>query len=257
MAIIGAEGAGAPAVRAVEEALLATWPALSTVVDGAWIARMAEGYSGRANSLTVLDVRDDREVEARLDRIEGLYRDAGLAACVRETPLTPPALLSALRARGYAVEKTTRALVREIGGDRQPAGGIEVEAASLARWMKAHAEISGAPAPRPLPRMLESLAVPCRFLLARRDGRAAALALAACHRDHLAIHSVATAPHARRQGLARALMIAAFAWAAEAGARRASLFVEDGNAPALALYAGLGFAPLYGYRYHRLAGGAA
>ena len=46
---------------------------------------------------------------------------------------------------------------------------------------------------------------------------------------------------ARRQGVAKALMTGALAAASEAGAEAAFLEVADDNAPAAALYAGLGF----------------
>lgn len=55
------------------------------------------------------------------------------------------------------------------------------------------------------------------------------------------IHNVAVAPEVRRRGLARRLLGVVLAWAARAGAERALLEVRAGNAPAQALYEGLGF----------------
>ena len=57
----------------------------------------------------------------------------------------------------------------------------------------------------------------------------------------LEIHNVAVAPEARRRGLARLLLGVVLARAARAGAERALLEVRAGNAPAQALYEGLGF----------------
>ncbi len=57
----------------------------------------------------------------------------------------------------------------------------------------------------------------------------------------LEIHNVAVAPGARRRGLARRLLSVVLARAARAGAERALLEVRAGNAPAQALYGGLGF----------------
>ena len=53
----------------------------------------------------------------------------------------------------------------------------------------------------------------------------------------------------RRRGLASALMAALGAWGVEQGADRAVLQVAEGNTGALALYAGLGYAPHHRYRY--------
>lgn len=57
----------------------------------------------------------------------------------------------------------------------------------------------------------------------------------------LEIHNVAVAPEARRRGLARLLLGVVLARAARAGSERALLEVRAGNAPAQALYEGLGF----------------
>ncbi len=59
--------------------------------------------------------------------------------------------------------------------------------------------------------------------------------------DEMHVLDVATAPEARRRGLARALMVEAMADAARRGASRALLEVRRSNTPAIALYRALGF----------------
>ncbi|QLQ16535.1 MAG: GNAT family N-acetyltransferase [Micropruina sp.] len=49
---------------------------------------------------------------------------------------------------------------------------------------------------------------------------------------------------ARRRGVASGLVADGLAWATEQGARRMLLEVEHTNVPALALYAGVGFAEI-------------
>ncbi|MNL85424.1 Mycothiol acetyltransferase [compost metagenome] len=58
-----------------------------------------------------------------------------------------------------------------------------------------------------------------------------------------------TLPGHRRKGLASRILAALLHEARTLGARRAYLQVEADNAPAIALYSGLGFTPAYGYRY--------
>ena len=56
-------------------------------------------------------------------------------------------------------------------------------------------------------------------------------------------------PDHRRHGLARTMMAGMARWAAEQGASVMALQVDAGNAPAQALYAGLGFERHHSYRY--------
>jgi len=53
--------------------------------------------------------------------------------------------------------------------------------------------------------------------------------------------TIGVTPAARQQGVARALMTAALGAARQSGAEAAFLEVAEDNAPAAALYAGLGF----------------
>lgn len=59
--------------------------------------------------------------------------------------------------------------------------------------------------------------------------------------DELHVLDVATAPEARRRGLARALLVEALADGGRRGAVRALLEVRSSNAAAIALYRALGF----------------
>lgn len=59
--------------------------------------------------------------------------------------------------------------------------------------------------------------------------------------DEAHVHNVAIAPDRRGQGLARRLLAACLGTAAARGARHVFLDVREGNAPARALYARLGF----------------
>lgn len=68
------------------------------------------------------------------------------------------------------------------------------------------------------------------------------------------IESIAVHPDAHRRGLARALMRAGLATLAAQGCARATLCVEDDNAPAIALYHAFGFAQTSGWTTYWLDG---
>lgn len=67
--------------------------------------------------------------------------------------------------------------------------------------------------------------------------------------DWVGFRSIVVDPAYRRQGLALAVMDALLEWGAERGATTAYLQVLGDNAPAIALYAGLGFTTHHAYRY--------
>ena len=66
------------------------------------------------------------------------------------------------------------------------------------------------------------------------------------------IAAVATTEAARRRGLARIVLRDLLAFAAEHDAQNTYLEVEEGNAPALALYKSLGYTPAHRYHSRRL-----
>lgn len=94
-------------------------------------------------------------------------------------------------------------------------------------------------------------------IVAEGDGRIAGFILFRTASDQAEILTIAVAPDARRNGVGRALVNEAARAAAHAGATRLFLEVGANNAPARALYAGLGFAKT-GQRkgYYRTLGAA-
>jgi GNAT superfamily N-acetyltransferase len=77
----------------------------------------------------------------------------------------------------------------------------------------------------------------------------AAQGFAAYAADWVGFRGIEVAPEHRRQGLARTIMAALLEWGAECGATTAYLQVLGHNAPALALYEGLGFTTHHAYAY--------
>jgi len=96
-------------------------------------------------------------------------------------------------------------------------------------------------------------AVPAVRFAAVHDaaGALAATARGAVVDAWLHVGLVEVLPHARRQGLARAVSAALAAWAQGIGATRAVLQVEQHNSPAIRLYESLGFTTHHTYvTYH-------
>jgi GNAT superfamily N-acetyltransferase len=85
------------------------------------------------------------------------------------------------------------------------------------------------------------------LVTARIGDRAAGVAAYAD--DWVGFRSVEVSPDHRRRGLALAVMDALLEWGAERGATTACLQVIGDNAPALELYARLGFTTHHTYRY--------
>ena len=94
--------------------------------------------------------------------------------------------------------------------------------------------------------MLERIEPASAYALAGED---LGVGLAVCERGWAGLFCVATAASARRRGIARNVVHALTRWAAARGARRIYLQVETANAPAHALYAGVGFRRSHGYHY--------
>ena len=239
---------------AVEEACRNARPSPLEIGLGGWVLRASGGPTRRTNSLNPL--RGWRDDPARVvAEAETLYRTLGRPLIVRVPDLVPEmdALLDGL---GYRSEGETCTLFAELPpDDRAGPADVLLAPAPDAAWLEARAACEGgasALALRTYRESIASLILPRMFARRIEAGRTVAVAYGVLHRGILVFESVATHPSHRRAGHARSLVVALMAWARGAGASAACLQVVAANAPARALYAGLGLSrTLYGYRYRR------
>jgi GNAT superfamily N-acetyltransferase len=244
-------------IRAIEEASFGAWPAFAQVLDDGWVLRFADGHSKRANSVNGV-YPSFGDVEAKITRAEGWFRAQGLPTVFRVSPLAEPADLDdRLTARGYGTFETSRALycpdVTGVAAPALPEGvTLRLDPTPGDGWLDAYLALTPLDARKTaaLTRMLGLIVPAVRFGWLQEDGRPLAAAFVVVQSGLMGTYDVVTAPAARRRGLMRCLLGHLTQWAVtEADAKSGALFVVATNAPAVALYEGLGYRELYRYHY--------
>ncbi len=239
-------------VAALELAANASWPAPVQAPLGAWILRAADNWTGRGNS--ALAVGDpDRPLEAAIDAVQRWYADRGQRALINAPmPLAAPVNV-ALDERGWTSWPMTLVQTARLGallapdeqdGDLPP---VQLLDRPTDDWLGMVAQHKG-DLPAAARHILTGVPL-VRFahvhdaaggLLAVARGTVTGGTTGAPGRWH-GVALVQVAPAARRRGLARHVVRGLAGWAAEHGATRAFLQVEERNAAATALYGRLGF----------------
>lgn len=243
-------------IRTIEEASFGAWPALAQVLDDGWVLRFAAGHSKRANSVNPT-YPSAGDVEAKIARAEGWFRDQGLPPIFRVTPLAEPADLDArLAARGYQLFETSRVLHNPAlagGAPAELSAGVtlRIDPRPDQGWLDAYLALTPLDQPKTaaLRRMLDLIVPTARFGWLHEAGRPLAAAFVVVQSGLMGTYDVVTAPEARRRGLMRALLGRLTDAAVAAGATSGAIFVVATNAPAGALYEGFGYRELYRYHY--------
>jgi ribosomal protein S18 acetylase RimI-like enzyme len=239
-------------VVALELAANEAWPAPVQYRLGGWILRAADNWTGRANS--ALAVGDpDRTLDDAIDAVVEWYGGRGQPALINAPlPLAAP-VNSALDARGWTARPLTlvqTAPLKALLGDAEERDlpAVELADAPTDDWFAMVAEHKGK-LPEAANRVLT--AVPETVFVRVHDAAGGLVAVArgtvtGPARWH-GISLLQTAPEHRRRGLARHVVRAMAQWAAQRGATRAYLQVEEGNTDAIALYRRLGFSTHHTY----------
>jgi len=258
MATTGAEPKVSTAdILHAESMVASAWPALKLCLSGRWLLGMAEGVSGRANSLFFLDPSDDKNTEGRLDWMEETYRRVGLPPRVRLSPLAPLPVVNSLQKRGYAFQNPTLTLKRDLPlvvDINRSDLTIEISSNPSDLWIDTFINCT----PRfqgkrsLLTAMLGGILDETRYVVVMKDGKAVATAMGVIHVGVMTIQNVVTDETCRRQGFARAAMHALFNDPASQTLNWCWLAVEADNAAAISLYKSLEFQDFYRYIYAAL-----
>lgn len=235
-------------IRLLEELNFNAWPTLRTAYVDGWLLRSG-GESRRANSVNplapgVLSLRE------KIEAAKAIYARWGRPAVFRFTPLADDGLDDELAERGYVVDGASFVQVADVS-PRVATSDIRLFERADSEWLDGVRAIRGlgGELAEAFDAQHRAVGVETRWALIRDGSQPVAVGVAAIERGWVGLHGIYVAKEARRRGLARQMSEALLGRAHTLGARRAWLQVDQANAAALRLYAGLGFRTAYSYWY--------
>jgi GNAT superfamily N-acetyltransferase len=237
----------------IEHACFHAWPALEEIKHPGWLLRAANGLSRRANSANPL-ASHPGNLDAVLPACESFFHARALSVILRLPSFVDPAIQQRALGLNYRPEGETLVMHTPIASARaQPHPTVEISATPTEEWFAAMSRLQDQSPEkyRSYRHVVGLISVPAGYALARDAGRAVSVAYGAIHDGMLVFESVVTDKDHRGKGHGRRMLAAIIAWGHAAGADGACLQVQADNRNAVALYTGLGFGPLYRYRYFR------
>ena len=235
-----------------EELAANAHPSLRTQLYDGWVLRFSNGYTKRANSVHPL-YPSTLPLEEKVAFCECAYAAQGLPTIFKMTDALPAALDAYLAERGYERVAPTNLWIKEnlsFAGEED--AGVSVSEMIDSEWKTDFFRMNGVADPdaaRTASAMMENI---CGSVLCAKiveAGETIACGLGVVERGTCGMYDIVVGKGHRRKGHGRRLCEALLAKAARVGVSTAYLQVVADNAPALALYTGLGFEHAYGYWY--------
>jgi GNAT superfamily N-acetyltransferase len=235
----------------MERAHVLAWPALHTAsIDGwlwrasasidGWLWRASGGGSQRANSVSTIDFVGN-DLPAAIDVAEARYRTRGAPTRFQTFDDTSPtALPDALRTRNYTPGETTVTMFKR-SEPTDALSHVEIHDHPSDEWLDVYLGAVTESRRATNRRILATIQAPHAFFGCRSNGQIISTALCVTGFGCAVVECVATRADARRQFGATNVMMTLLSWAARQGTDFVGLQVVAVNAPALQLYASLGF----------------
>jgi ribosomal protein S18 acetylase RimI-like enzyme len=236
--------------RVIEEISLKAWPAFETINHHGWVMRFADGYTKRANSVTILE-QVDSDIEPKIIYCESEYRGRKQKPIFRLLSFTNPHLLDEkLAARGYQLIDPTLVMGLELLGQSFNQAPVLTQE-SLNDWLTAYQHVTGVESSlSSIHRMiLAAIQSETIFVLRKEHEEILACGIGVLESNYLGIFDLATSSAQRRRGYATAVIQGLLQWSINKGACFSYLQVVKENIPARNLYEKLGYEPIYEYWY--------
>ena len=240
-------------IQKFEEMCLNGHVALNSFFYDGWILKFSEGYTGRANSVSVL-YPSSKPIAEKLVFCENMYKKQGLSCQFKLTELDTE-LNDFLAKRGYEIATPTDLMVCDLGCPIESDNDSKIKyvfSTTPDEWLpiffKVH-EINDAHDQDVYKRMISKVLVDTIYCTLLYDGKPAACSSVAIENGYALLQNVIVSAELRGHGLGKIVCSAILKKAQELGALHSYLQVVQTNAVAVNLYKKLGFEKLYSYWY--------
>lgn len=241
-------------IRMYEELAINSHPALQTQLYDGWQLRFSNGYTGRANSISMLYPSTIDEDE-KIAECERRYAEQKLACNFKITDVTPKAFDQKLEQRGYKIVTPTHLMIASLEDKSFQTDATCITTSSPDElWLKTCFDLHdlGENSRKTATAMFANIknpAVYCRLTDPADKSKSIAVASAVIENGYMVLLNVIVDPALRGKGFGRKLCESVFSEAKKAGAKNAYLQVVEDNLPAIKLYESYGFSTLYNYWY--------
>ena len=239
-------------ITVLEELSLNAWASLQTVLYDGWILRFAKGYTKRANSVNPL-YPSSIDIEPKLQFCEKLYESQGLPVVFKMTPAAHPSSLDQiLDARGYQNDSPTSVQMIDLEGMNPQLSSTVASQADLSEvWLANFCSMSSiSEANRTTLREILLNIIPRHcFVSLTSNRRVVACGVGVLQSGYVGLFDIITDKEFRQRGYGEEIVKSILAWGKENQAHKGYLQVMLNNAPALNLYAKIGFVEQYQYWY--------
>ena len=236
-------------VAELEQLAARSWRGLEEERHGDWLLRAGGGFTGRANSVLVVG-HPPSGLDDAVAAVTHWYAARGLRPRAQVPMPGAERADAALAAAGWGREDDNLVLTASLAGSPEPATPVQLAATPDDAWLAGY-RYRGTPLPAVAHDVLTNAdgAVFAAVRLLSAPAPLAAVARGVLVDGWLCVTAVTVDESSRRKGLATAVMAALGSWARDQGGHSCLLQVAGTNAPALALYARLGFTEHHRYHY--------
>ena len=229
--------------------------ALNILQYDGWILRFSNGYTRRANSISVI-YPSQLTPEEKVPVCEEYYKRQGLS-CLFKVTEEDVKLNKFLEARGYTQEAATSLMTVNLEDvdfeSKNPAVAIFFKTPKK-EWLVPYFTFEGITNPKDqetFKKMLSKVLAETLYGVIVANGKIVACASVAIERGYALLQNVVVSPKHRTKGYGKHLCKKLLEKAKELGAKEAYLQVVQTNKAANCLYEDLGFKKEYEYWYMR------
>jgi N-acetylglutamate synthase len=233
----------------IEKAGLISWPAFEEFDDNGWILRFADGYTKRANSITILKPNTD-SIESRIQHYEHLYNSKRQPCIFRLLSFNDNTETEKiLDARGYT--KNDHSLVLSQDLKNRVFQAFEFDPVTVDEWMKYYCELSHKKIKAHSTHIKIINNIKEKHILAALsvNNKIISCGLGVLSEGLFGLFDIVTHPQHRNKGCGYKLISGMLHWAVKNDSSSSYLQVVAENIPAIGLYKRLGYEPAYEYHY--------